>query len=114
LAPELDLEPSRRAAQLLLALDDVHGHADRPRVVRDRALHRLANPPGRVRRELVAAPPVELLDRAVEAERALLDQVEERLAEAAVALGDRHDEAEVRLDHASLGDDVAALDALRQ
>jgi hypothetical protein len=36
-------------------------------VVRHGALHRLADPPGRVRRELVAAPPVELLDRAVEA-----------------------------------------------
>src|SRR6185436_20942901 len=29
LAPELDLEPSRRARQLLLALDDMDGHADR-------------------------------------------------------------------------------------
>ena len=80
------------------------GHADRARVVRHGALHRLADPPGRVRRELVAAPPVELLDGAVEAERALLDQVEERDAEPAVALGDRDDEPEVRLDHAPLGD----------
>jgi hypothetical protein len=68
LAAELDLEPARRARQLLLALDDVHRDADRARVVRDRALHRLADPPGRVRRELVAAAPVELLDGAVEAE----------------------------------------------
>src|SRR5439155_11534028 len=89
LAPELDLEPARRATELLLPLDHVDRHADRARVVRDRALHRLADPPGRVRRELVAAPPVELLDRAVEAERALLDQVEERHAEPAVALRDR-------------------------
>ncbi len=102
LAAELDLEPPRRARQLLLALDDVHRHADRARVVRDRALHRLADPPGRVGRELVAAAPVELLDGAVQAERALLDQVEERHAEAAVALGDRDDEAQVRLDHAPL------------
>src|ERR671938_779014 len=80
-APELDLEPARGARELLLPLDDVHGHADRARVVRDRALHRLADPPGRVRRELVAAAPVELLDGAVEAERPLLDQVEERHAE---------------------------------
>src|ERR671935_235230 len=62
LAAQLDLEPARRARELLLPLDDMHGHADRARVVRDRALHRLADPPGRVRRELVAAPPVDLLD----------------------------------------------------
>jgi hypothetical protein len=80
------------------------------RVVGNRALHRLANPPGRIGRELEAAPPVELLDRPVEADRALLDQVEERNAEPAVALGDRDDEAQVRLDHAPLRGGIAALD----
>src|SRR3954470_4350415 len=114
LAAELDLEPARRAAELLLALDDVDGNTDRARVVRDGALHRLGDPPGRVRGDLVAAPPVELLDRAVEAERALLDQVEEGDAEAAVALGDRDHESEVRLDHPALGEQVAALDRLRE
>src|SRR5581483_10890610 len=88
--------------------------ADRPRVVGDGPLHRLADPPGRVRRELVAAAPVELLDGAVQAQRSLLDQVEERDAEPAVALRDRHDEAQVRLDHAALRPAVAALDRLRQ
>src|SRR5581483_8526153 len=102
LAAELDLEPPRCTRQLLLPLDDVHRNADGARMVRDRALHRLADPPRRVRRELVAAPPVELLDRAVEPERALLDEVEERNAETAVALRDRDDEAEVRLDHPAL------------
>src|SRR6266566_1409478 len=85
LASQLDLEPARRAAQLLLALDDVHGHADRAGVVGDGTLHRLTDPPGGVGRELVAAPPVELLDRAVQAECPFLDQVQERNAEAAVA-----------------------------
>src|SRR5262249_60689913 len=87
LATELDLEPAGGARQLLLPLDHMHRYADRPRVVRHGALHRLADPPGRVGRELVAAAPVELLDRAVETERALLDQVQERNAETAVALG---------------------------
>jgi hypothetical protein len=81
-------------------------------VVRDRALHRLPDPPRRVRRELVAPPPVELLDRAVQPERALLDQVEERNAQAAVALRDRHDQPEVRFDHPPLRRRVAALDRL--
>src|SRR5699024_521468 len=103
LATELDLEPARSARELLLALDDVHGDADRARVICDCALHRLADPPGRVRRELVATAPVELLDGAVQAQRALLDQVEERDAETAIALRDRHDETQVRLDHAALG-----------
>src|SRR4051812_8416007 len=114
LATELDLEPARRARQLLLALDDMHRDADRARVVRNRALHALADPPGRVRRELVAATPVELLDSAVQAERALLDQVEERHAEPAVALRDRYDEAQVRFDHPALGAAVATLDGLRE
>ena len=78
----------------------------------ERAGHRLADPPGRVRRELEAPAPVELLDGADEAERALLDQVEEGEAAAAVALGDRDDEPEVRLDHLLLGVLVAGLDAL--
>src|ERR671935_887219 len=114
LAPQLDLEPPRRPRQLLLPLDDVHGNADRARVVRDRALHRLADPPRRVRRELVAAAPVELLDGAVEPERAFLDQVEERNTEAAIALRDRYDEPQVRLDHPPLRDVVTALDPLRE
>src|SRR6185436_21185331 len=65
-------------------------------------------------RELEPAPPVELLDCAVEAERALLDEIEERNADPAVALRDRHDEPEVRLDHHALGDRVSPLDALRE
>ena len=88
------------------------GHADRPRLVGERAGDRLADPPGRVGRELVAAAPVELLDGADQAERALLDQVEERQALVAVVLGDRDDEAQVRLDHLLLRLHVAALDLL--
>ena len=88
------------------------GDADRARLVGDRARDRLADPPGRVRRELVAAPVVELLDGADQAERALLDQVQERQPAAQVALRDRDDEPQVRLDHLLLGDHVAALDAL--
>ena len=88
-----DLLRQRLAAELLdeLALDvhdlvqllhHVDGDADRAALVRDRPRHRLADPPGRVGRELVAAPVVELLHRADEAERALLDQVQERQAAA--------------------------------
>src|SRR4029453_19029232 len=99
LASELHLEPTRGTRQLLLPLDDVDGHADRPRMVRDGALHRLADPPGRVPRELETTTPVELLDRAVQTERSLLDEVEERDTQTAVSLRDRDDETKVRLDH---------------
>src|SRR3712207_1515255 len=80
----------------------------------DGAGDRLADPPGRVRRELVAAPVVELLDRADQAERALLDQVEEREPAAEVALRDRDDKAQVGLDHVLLRGHVATLDPLRE
>ena len=83
-------------------------------MVLEAALHRLADPPGRVRRELEAAAVVELLDGADQAQDPLLDQVEERQPEAAVALGVRHHQAQVGLDHPVLGVLVAALDALGQ
>ena len=114
LAPELRPEQSLGLVHLLEALDDVDGHPDRPGLVRESARDGLADPPGRVGRELVAAAPVELLDGADQPERPFLDQVEERQALVAVVLRDRDDEAEVRLDHPLLRLGIAALDALRQ
>src|SRR5437763_8502803 len=78
LALELERELAAGARDLLLALDDVHGNPDRPRLVRDPALHRLADPPRRVGREFVPAPPVELLHGADQADDPILDQVEKR------------------------------------
>jgi hypothetical protein len=57
---------------------------------------------------------VELLCGAHQADRPLLDQVEERQALVAVVLGDRDDQPQVGLDHVLLGAVVAALDALRE
>ena len=110
--PELGDELALGAADLVELLDDVDRDADRARLVGQRAGDRLADPPGRVGRELEALAVVELLGRADEPERALLDEVEERQALVAVVLGDRDDEAQVRLDHLLLGVEVAALDAL--
>src|SRR5207248_6820159 len=98
----------------LLALDDVHRNADRARLVRDATLHRLADPPRRVSRELEALAPVELLGGADQADDSLLDQVEERQAVALVLLRDRDDEAQVRVDEQVLGLLVTALDRLRE
>jgi hypothetical protein len=93
LAAELGDELALGAADLVELLDDVDRDADRARLVGQRAGDRLADPPGRVRGELEALAVVELLRRADEAERPLLDQVEERQALVAVVLGDRDDEA---------------------
>src|SRR6185295_14386623 len=70
---------------------------------------RLADPPGRVGREFVAAAIFELIDRLHQADIALLDQVEELQPAIGVFLGDRDDEPEVRLDHLLLGDPGLAL-----
>src|SRR5436190_12887003 len=102
------------AQDLVQLLDDVHGHADRAALVGERARDGLADPPRRVGGELEPLSVVELLRGADEADRPLLDQVEEGQALVAVALGDRDDEPEVRLDHLLLGAVVAALDALRE
>ena len=55
---------------------------------------------------------IELLGRANEADRPLLDEVEERQALVVVAFGDRHDEAEIRLDHVPFREVVALFDPL--
>ena len=99
---------------LVELLDHVYRNADRARLVRDRTRHGLADPPRRVRRELEPLAVVELLDGADQAERSLLDQVEERQPTTEIALGNRHDEAQVGLNHLALGAHVALLDALGQ
>src|SRR5438132_4948510 len=114
LAPELCDELALRAPDLVELLDDVHGNTDRARLVGERARDRLANPPRRVGRELEPLAVVELLRRAHEPERALLDQVEERETLVAIVLRDRHHEPQVRLDHLLLRVQVAALDPLRE
>ena len=111
---ELGDQLALRAPDLLLAVGDVDGNADRARLVRDAALHRLPDPPRRIGRELEAPPPVELLDGADQPDHTLLDQVEEREPVALVLLRDRDDETKVRVDHPVLRLDVAALDQLRQ
>src|SRR6184192_1882669 len=82
------------------------------RFVSKRTGDRLADPPGRVGRELEALAVVELLRRADEADGALLDHVEKRQPLVAVVLGDRDDQPQVRLDQLLLGVERAALDPL--
>jgi hypothetical protein len=93
------LEVAQRAQHDVELLHDVRGQADRARLVHDRALDRLPDPPRRVRREAEAALRIELLERVDEARVAFLDQVGKRDAAMRVVARDAHDEAQVALDH---------------
>jgi hypothetical protein len=87
------------AHQLVDRLDHVDRDADGAGLVGDRAGDGLADPPGGVGGELVAAAVFEFLDRLHQAHVAFLDEVEEGEAAVGVFLGDGNDEAEVGLDH---------------
>src|SRR6185437_9333762 len=114
LAAELHVQLTLDPRDLALALGDVHRHADRARGVVQPALDRLTDPQRRVRGELEASAPVELLGGANKPDHALLDEVAKRETLALVLLRDGHDEAEVRIDHPILRGHVSALDALGQ
>src|SRR5438132_8548057 len=103
LAAELLHELPRGPDELVDRLDDVHGDADRAGLVGDGARDRLPDPPGRVGRKLITTPIFELIDRLHEADIAFLDKVEELEPAVRVLLGDRDDEAQVRLHHLLLG-----------
>jgi hypothetical protein len=81
----------------------VHRDADGAGLVGDGAGDGLANPPGGVGGELVAAAVLELVDRLHQADVALLNEVEELQAAVGVLLGDGDDQAQVGLDQLALG-----------
>src|SRR6516225_8081588 len=65
-----------RAHDLVDSLDHVNGHTDGARLIRERAVDRLPNPPGGVGRKLISAPILELVDCLHQADVAFLDQVD--------------------------------------
>jgi hypothetical protein len=81
----------------------VHRDADGARLVGDGAGDGLADPPGGVGGELVAAAVFELVHRLHQADVAFLDQVEELQAAVGVLLGDGDHQAQVGLGHLALG-----------
>src|SRR3954467_11380242 len=88
LAAQLGDELALGPADLVQLLDNVDRYPDRAGLVGKRASDRLSNPPGGVGRELEALAVVELLGGTDQAQRALLDQVEEGQALVAVVLRD--------------------------
>jgi hypothetical protein len=99
LAADLVEQLPARAHDLLDRLDHVHRDADGALLIGDR----LPDPPCRVGRELVAAAVLELVDLLHQADVAFQGQIEELQAAVGACLGDRDDEAQVRLHHLVLG-----------
>ena len=73
-----------------------------------------ADPPHGVGRKTQASLRLEFLDRADQADIAFLDQVHQRHAATDVAAGHRHDEAQIRFDHAPSRFAVARAARVRQ
>ena len=82
----------------------VTGDPDQAGLLVERPTNRLANPERRIGRELEAAPPVELVDGMLQAEVALLDQIEQiHPLGQRIAPGNRHHETQVGADETVLG-----------
>ncbi len=109
-ATELQLEARASLLQAGERVTCVHRKPDGATCVGDAAGDRLADPPRCIRRELESLAPVELLDGVHEAQVAFLDEIQKWQAGRLVLLGDRHDEAEVRLHELSLRPCSVALD----
>src|SRR6185437_5457908 len=105
-------EPALGRLELAQFLADLDGKGDHTAAPCDCPLDRLVDPPDGIRRELQTPAPIELLDRPDESDASFLAEVGKLQALAAVALSDRDDEAQVRLDHLCLGFLVAGLDTL--
>ncbi len=81
----------------------MHRDADGAGLVGDGAGDGLADPPGRVGRELVAAAILVFVHRPHQAGVAFLDEIEEGQAAVAVFLGDRHHQPQVAARQGPLG-----------
>ena len=95
LAAQPALKGATDGGYLVDLLGDVHRKPDDPALLGDAPGDRLANPPGRVGRELEALGVVELLHRADQAGVAFLNQVQQRHLRPPVLAGDRDDQPQV-------------------
>ncbi len=114
LAVRVRLEVALRPEHRVQLPDHVHRQPDGARLVHDRALDVLPDPPGGVSREAKAALRVELVERVHEAEVAFLHEVEERHAAVEIALGDVHHQAQIVLDHLLARGEIAGRRAPRE
>src|SRR3984893_5331722 len=97
-ASQLLHERARGPDHLVDHLDHVPRNPDRPRLIGHGPRDRLTDPPGRVRRELIAAPVLKLIDRLDQTDVAFLNQIEQLQTAIRVLLRDGHHQAEVGFD----------------
>src|ERR1700739_860620 len=90
------------ADELVDRLDHVHRDTNRSRLVRNRTRNRLANPPRRIRRELVTTPILEFIHCLHQADIALLNQVQELQSAIRVFLRDRNHQTKVGFNQLAL------------
>src|SRR5258705_6074806 len=88
------------------------GDADGARLLGNRTIDGLPDPPGCIRTELEAAPRVELSDRTQKPHGTLLDQVLEWDAAPEIALGNTDNQAQVGSAQRLAGFDRAGLDRM--
>ena len=93
---------------------DIDRQTHRAYAFENRACDRLLDPPGSVGRKAESLARVELGHCADEADVALANQVFERHPLADIALGDAHDQAQIRLDEGVARSAITALDRLGQ
>ena len=96
-APEFLHQRARRSDKLIDRFDHVHGNANGARLVGDRAGDGLTNPPCRVSRKLIAAPPLKLIDGLHQTDVAFLNQIEKLQTAVGIFLRDGNDETQVGL-----------------
>src|SRR5262249_50398161 len=97
LAALLDRQFAAHALDGRPSADLMAGHANGASGIRQGAGDALANPPGRVGAELVPQAMLVLVHGPHEAAIAFLNEIRERQAATAIALGDRHNQAQVAL-----------------
>src|SRR5713226_1934570 len=102
LAAQVLQQTTADADQAVDRLYHVDGNTNRAGLVGDSAGNRLANPPRRIGAELVALRVIEFLDRANQADVALLDQVQQTHAPANILFRYADDQAQVGLGQAAL------------
>ena len=100
LAAELLHHGMRRAQHAVDRLDHMYRDADGSGLVGNRARNGLPDPPGSIRRKFIALRVVEFFDCLHKPEVSLLNEVQKLHPAPHIALGDRHNKAEVRLRHA--------------
>jgi len=95
LAPHFLQQSLRNVSQPREHVDHVDGNPDRAGLIGDRAGNRLANPPGGIGGELIAAAIFVFINRPHQARVPLLNQIEEAQSAIAIFLRDRDDQPQV-------------------